>query len=193
MTTDAQPLHPHLTQAVLAAIRHERARQDARWGEQNHPDGSASYFRPEADLLRRFAEDAVREGRLSWRHILDEEVAEARAEHEPKLLVGELVQVAAVAVGWIESILRRPGTPAGILGPLVDGGADGSLAATIEVFASVARSLQAEAAAASATADALRQELEAERLRRGVLEQQLAQLTALAAETLPSSRGSARP
>ena len=30
------------TFAVLDEVRAERARQDAKWGEQNHPDGTAA-------------------------------------------------------------------------------------------------------------------------------------------------------
>lgn len=46
----------------------------------------------------------------AWRHILDEEVAEALAETDPERLRAELVQVAAVAVQWIEALDRRAAT-----------------------------------------------------------------------------------
>lgn len=88
------------TGAVLAEIHAERTRQDARWGEQNHP--------PEI-----------------WLMILGEEVGEANqaalehhfsqfdkraAERGPRDLGDyrtELVQVAAVAVSMIESLDRQ--------------------------------------------------------------------------------------
>jgi hypothetical protein len=44
---------------------------------------------------------------LKWVDILEEEVAEAAAESDPAKLRAELVQVAAVAVAWIEAIDRR--------------------------------------------------------------------------------------
>jgi hypothetical protein len=46
-------------------------------------------------------------GYLDWLHILREEVAEAFAESDPAKLRAELVQVAAVAVNWVEAIDRR--------------------------------------------------------------------------------------
>lgn len=111
------------TIAVLAEVRVERARQDAKWGEQNHPDGTGAWKvipggearrdevvaevragRAEED--RRACDQAARDGRLSWLHILREEVSEAFAE-DGVALRRELIQVAAVAVGWIEAIDRR--------------------------------------------------------------------------------------
>jgi hypothetical protein len=96
--------------AVLSDIEDERARQDAKWGEQNHPDGTGMF--PRAD--RRAADDARREcqmlaagGMCTWRAILAEEVAEAFAETDPDKLRAELVQVATVAVQWVETLDRR--------------------------------------------------------------------------------------
>jgi hypothetical protein len=94
--------------AVLAEITAERARQDAKWGEQNHPDGTGGAFFAERAIIARAAcQDAAAKGRLTWRHILEEEFKEATAEPSPTALRAELVQVAAVAVAWIESIDRR--------------------------------------------------------------------------------------
>lgn len=74
---------PVTTQDVLLAVAGERARQDAKWGEQNHDD-------------------------LYWLGILTEEVGEvARATIEGTANHAEIVQVAAVAVAWIECQLRR--------------------------------------------------------------------------------------
>ncbi|HYF53037.1 MAG TPA: hypothetical protein VEA41_02135 [Salinarimonas sp.] len=44
---------------------------------------------------------------MTYSQILAEEVAEALAESDPMLLRAELVQVAAVAVQWVEAIDRR--------------------------------------------------------------------------------------
>lgn len=78
--------------AALEAVLAERARQDAKWGEQNHLD-------------------------LTWLAILTEEVGEAAQEILTNQFgkVGnghgdlreEAVHVAAVALAWIEAIDRR--------------------------------------------------------------------------------------
>jgi len=105
------------TDDVLTEVAAERLRQDERWGEQNHPDGTgvvplrASLI---AILLGRPSEEAkklnavaVRQDALTWNLILLEEVLEALEERDPERLREELVQVAAVAVGWCEAIDRR--------------------------------------------------------------------------------------
>lgn len=97
-----------ITRAVLTEVQQERAAQDARWGEQNHPDGTgAMHTTWVANATRRRADEAAKGGTLTWRHILEEEVCEAFAETDPDALCAELTQVAAVAVCWIESIRRR--------------------------------------------------------------------------------------
>ena len=99
--------------SVFGEIFVERERQDRKWGEQNHPDGSGQY--PEtidADVAKMACQDAADGGYLTWVHILREEVAEAFAETDPVRLRAELLQVAAVAVAWIEAIDRREATDA---------------------------------------------------------------------------------
>ncbi len=77
---------------VLASVMHERLQQDEKWGVQNHSD-------------------------LAWLAVLAEEFGEAAqvvvessvppdARPSPNL-ERELVQVAAVAIAWIECIRRR--------------------------------------------------------------------------------------
>jgi hypothetical protein len=76
---------------ILRKVRIERIDQNAKWGVQTHTD-------------------------LVWSAILAEEVGEACKEalerattsvhNEPKL-IKELVQVAAVAVAWIEAIRSK--------------------------------------------------------------------------------------
>lgn len=86
----------------------ERKRQDARWGEQDHPDGTGQPIDQVNASNRRIECDrAAKDGNLTFRHILSEEVAEAHAESDVEKLRAELVQVAAVAVCWIESLDRR--------------------------------------------------------------------------------------
>jgi len=94
--------------AVLTEVAEERARQDTRWGEQNHPDGTGGPLTATtAQVARSQCQDAAEQGNVTWRDILREEVAEAMAESDPVRLRDELVQVAAVAVNWAEAIDRR--------------------------------------------------------------------------------------
>jgi hypothetical protein len=98
---------------VLEAVVSERLRQDAKWGEQNHPDGTASEYWREfgvsADAARAAYENSFRAGKGTWLDVLLEEIAEAFEETDPEKLRAELVQVAAVTVAWIEAIDRRGG------------------------------------------------------------------------------------
>jgi NTP pyrophosphatase (non-canonical NTP hydrolase) len=69
----------------LQRVLEERARQDRKWGEQNHRD-------------------------LRWLPILTEEsgeVSKAINEEKPDQVEKELVQVAAVAIAWLECIERN--------------------------------------------------------------------------------------
>jgi hypothetical protein len=100
---------------AIDAVEHERQRQQAKWGEQNHPDGTGldpDGDRELADLARNACNQAASEGRCTYRLILEEEVCEAFAESDPAKLRAELVQIAAVAVAWVEAIDRRgPSVP----------------------------------------------------------------------------------
>ncbi|MFE9234792.1 hypothetical protein [Cellulosimicrobium funkei] len=108
--------------SVVDDVAAERVRQDAKWGVQNHPDGTGRAVRvldplvdpsryTEAGWLATRAkastDTAARGGSVTWRHILLEEVFEALAEDDPERLRTELVQVAAVAQQWAEAIDRR--------------------------------------------------------------------------------------
>lgn len=97
---------------VLDDVRDERRRQRDKWGDgssNDHPDGTeaTNYSRAQRDEAQRRTIYAAKYSQATWRHILDEEVCEAFAEVDPVLLRAELVQVAAVAVSWIEAIDRR--------------------------------------------------------------------------------------
>jgi hypothetical protein len=91
--------------AILTEVATERARQNAKWGEQNHPDGTGG---PGARHLADWARDVCKaaDPDTFWK-ILLEEVYEAGAESDQVALRMELVQVAAVCVQWIEAIDRR--------------------------------------------------------------------------------------
>lgn len=93
---------------VLLDVRAERLRQHERFGEQSLPDGTGSARQADnRDVAQYWCELSTRSGSLAWRDVLDEEVAEALAESDPGRLRAELVQVAAVAVQWIEALDRR--------------------------------------------------------------------------------------
>ncbi|UBU09998.1 hypothetical protein [Nonomuraea gerenzanensis] len=92
---------------VEEAIRDERRRQDAKWGEQNHPDGTGRPGDLAAAEQARAACQANGPTEDNWRDILEEEVREAFAETGFTTLRAELVQVAAVVVNWVESMDRR--------------------------------------------------------------------------------------
>lgn len=113
--------------AATSLVAHEaiaeRAAQDAKWGEQNHPvvyaapDGAryslASYglWLPVVVLQER-CEARARRGTIAWGDILVEELAEvldAGARGDVAGARRELVQLAAVAIQAIESIDRAGG------------------------------------------------------------------------------------
>ena len=93
------------THATLSEVRRERERQNEKWGEQNHPDGTSRWAGMgallEADARKLLEEDP------SYAAIFMEEVGEALQATSVEDLRAELVQVAAVAVAWIEAIDRR--------------------------------------------------------------------------------------
>lgn len=76
---------PPIKGMILNAILRERERQDEKWGIQNHP-------------------------RADWLAILAEELGECAAHCCPfspddkRALASELVQVAAVAIAWLEDL-----------------------------------------------------------------------------------------
>ncbi|WP_432010152.1 hypothetical protein [Streptomyces cucumeris] len=119
------------TRVVLDEIHAERLRQDEKWGEQNHPDidprdidvVTRDYFRQKAEIHRAVNEERATPSRTvgrcsacpegdhthtAWDVVLLEEAYEALGEEDPARLRAELVQVAAVAVAWVEAIDRRP-------------------------------------------------------------------------------------
>lgn len=115
------------TKQVLDEVAVERIRQTMKHGDQRHlPDGTGPTGRLVMDdvYLRRhgvgradLAEwakgrtDAAAQqggdGSVTFEHILTEEWAEAMAESNPARLRAELIQVAAVAVQWVEAIDHR--------------------------------------------------------------------------------------
>lgn len=95
--------------SILAEIDDERARQDEKWGDQSHlPDGTGQ---PVAATIALYAKEAcdqaTEEGTLTWADILEEEAWEVFAEEDETNLERELIQVAAVAVAWVEALRKR--------------------------------------------------------------------------------------
>lgn len=117
--TDMTPAQREPMWAVLSEVRLERMRQHQKWGEQNHPDGTGEDWSFCSGQHAGWAEDAANDARRrcqeaatkpwgdTYALILHEEVAEAFAESNPERLRAELIQVAAVAVAWVEAIDRR--------------------------------------------------------------------------------------
>lgn len=98
------------TDAVLGEVLRERQGQDAKWGEQNHPDGTGDgdgYRQRQVLAAQSICQFNAENGTVTWLDILREEVAETFAETDPAKLRAELVQVAAVAAAWVEAIDRR--------------------------------------------------------------------------------------
>lgn len=97
---------------VLEDVVDERAQQDEKWGVQAHPDGTGGELADrQCAEAKSWTEVQARRGKVTWRDILDEEVKEAFSESDRRRLREELVQVAAVAVAWIEDIDRRGERP----------------------------------------------------------------------------------
>ncbi|MGH3467454.1 MAG: hypothetical protein ACRDQF_06970 [Thermocrispum sp.] len=70
-------------------------------------EAHASLDRILADITAEREAQAAAAERLTWRHILLEEVAEALAEDDPARLRRELVQVVAVGAQWLQAIDNR--------------------------------------------------------------------------------------
>jgi hypothetical protein len=94
--------------SALADVVAERQRQEAKWGRQNHRNGTGfPGSENDAKFWRANCDQRHRNGTGTWLDILLEEVYEAAAEDDPQKLRAELIQVAAVAVSWAEAIDRR--------------------------------------------------------------------------------------
>jgi len=98
---------------VLQEVQHERERQNAKWGIQNHRDGTcegpggAKAARQIAESAKSICNQFAKVNQVTWTHILTEEMMEAYAETDAVKLRTELIQVAAVATQWVECIDRR--------------------------------------------------------------------------------------
>jgi hypothetical protein len=85
----------------------ERKRQDAKWGQQNHPNGTSNVlYRHDATYAKNTCDRLTAQKKLTWLSILMEEFYEAAEEENPERLQKELVQIAAVCTAWHEAIER---------------------------------------------------------------------------------------
>lgn len=109
-----EPLKSDMTRmGICNEILNERSKQDAKWGEQNHP--VAEQY-PMADLetrqakergARRRCQDREKSKTLSWYDICQEELCEANGAEDDEHAREELLQLAACCVAAIECIDRR--------------------------------------------------------------------------------------
>lgn len=100
-----------INQGVVDQVIQEMKRQVRLWGEQNHPDGSFHWSVgdrfPAATEAQAWCAENVDNNTLTWADILTEELAEVEDAETLDDRYHELVQVAAVALSWAESIKRR--------------------------------------------------------------------------------------
>lgn len=104
---------------IADEVAAEIARQNERWGVQNHPNGTGPRVRwmgadgptaaSTAEAMRDWCDAQHKRGEGTWMDILLEEVFEALAESNPARLRAELIQVAAVAQQWAAAIDRIGG------------------------------------------------------------------------------------
>lgn len=97
------------TDDVLERVSDERGRQYRKHGDQRHlPNGTGRWIDGvHAREARTLTDQHAADGTVTFADILREEVFEALAESDDAALLEELVQVAAVAVQWVEAIVAR--------------------------------------------------------------------------------------
>lgn len=105
---------------VALQVVHERQRQDAKWGPQNHPwirvdpeSAVRTYFTgvTSADTAKAMCDQADAIDHQSFARILIEEVAEALEAPTMIEVRQELIQVAAVCVAAVEAMDRATAYP----------------------------------------------------------------------------------
>ena len=103
------PVLSRAANPILAELQAERDRQDAKFPDQHLPNGTLdNQQQRDWESTARFIVDLnVSKGKLTWADVLREEYHEVMAEEDKAALRNELIQVAAVAVRWIEDLDRR--------------------------------------------------------------------------------------
>lgn len=95
---------------VYQQIKAERDRQDEQWGESNHASGTGIQYIDDANIARIMLDCANIQGEETWQIILRKWFFKAVSSPDSTTLRKRLVQVAAVAVAWIECIDRKAGS-----------------------------------------------------------------------------------
>jgi hypothetical protein len=90
--------------STLQEVAAERLRQEVNFPNQHLPDGTDISLKHLVDKARLVVDMASKHGALTWSMVLAEEFYEALSESCVVKLRKELIQVAAVAVRWIEDI-----------------------------------------------------------------------------------------
>lgn len=101
----------------------ERQKQNEKWGEQNHPSvdpvlterpGGCTpermceeYELPSESRAKSSCNIATKNGKLTFAHIIVEELCEAVSAPDDETRREELVQLGACVMQWIEAIDRR--------------------------------------------------------------------------------------
>lgn len=96
---------------IMGEVLNERDRQDAKWGEQNHPIGERMIAPDRRKAKERSARETCKKmeacGLLSWVDICQEELQEVNGAEDDEHAREELLQLAACCVAAIECIDRR--------------------------------------------------------------------------------------
>ena len=108
----SEPLNFAALTRIIGDVVKERRHQIEKHGDEALlPDGTG----PDTDfsnftaMVRNLVDAKTEAHGLTWVLVLFEEVLEASAEDDAAKLRKELIQVAAVAFAWVESIDRRNG------------------------------------------------------------------------------------
>jgi len=112
----------NLFDRLVEEVRAERARQDEKWGVQNHPMvlddelRDVEYWKIEAEawkranaeiVAQRTAQGIPLDRNCAWDGIFAEELAETFAEERPGLQYAEAVQAAGVAFAILDFLNRQ--------------------------------------------------------------------------------------
>jgi len=110
-TWDAPGTHPRVT--VLRDVETGVRRAEAIHGHDRHlADGTGrDGDDATATLARAVCDRAFALGQGTWRHVVDEEWAEACAETDPARLRAELIDTMAALTCWVEDIDREQAAP----------------------------------------------------------------------------------
>lgn len=95
--------------AIIREILAESQRTMEKHGEHTHlPNGTGQQYVEKAIIARARCNIRMQNGTATWSDILCEEFWESLSESDPAKLKAELIQVASVAMRWIETLNERP-------------------------------------------------------------------------------------